>query len=140
MVEGHLDQNGPAVSTRPTILCIDDKGPNLLIRAKLLERAGYKVVTSTDDSSALKAVTEQQVDLALIDYHMSGGLNGEEIAKAIRVTYPNLPLLMLTGDPNVPQSARDSVDACLIKGAEPATTLLIVIEKLLSENRGASCR
>jgi len=122
------------VSTRPTILCIDDKGPNLLIRAKLLQLAGYNVVTSTDDSSAFKAVTGQQVDLVLIDYHMSGGLNGEGIAKAIRAKYPNLPLLMLTGDPYVPQSARDSVDACLIKGADPATTLLSVIQNLLSEN------
>ena len=122
-----------AVSTRPTILCVDDKGPNVLIRAKLLEVRGYNVITSTDGSSALKAVTEQQVDLALIDYHISGGLNGEEIAKAIRKVYPNLPLLMLPGDPYVPQSARDSVDACLIKGADPAVILLSAIEKLLSE-------
>jgi len=75
------------VSRKPTILCIDDKGPNLLIRTKLLELHGYNVVTSTDDSSALKAVTEQQIDLALGDYHMSRGLNGEGIAKAIRAKY-----------------------------------------------------
>jgi CheY-like chemotaxis protein len=106
----------------------------------LLEVAGYNVVTSTDESSALKAVTEQQVDLAVIDYHMLEGANGEEIAKEIRVIHPSLPLLMLTGDPQVPQSARDSVDACLIKGADPATTLLSTIQKLLSENRGSRCR
>jgi CheY-like chemotaxis protein len=106
----------------------------------LLEVAGYNVVISTDDFSALKAVTEQQVDLAVIDYHMLVGRNGEEIAKEIRVIHPNLPLLMLTGDPQVPQSAVDSVDACLIKGADPATMLLSVIKKLLSENRSRSCR
>ncbi|HKF21313.1 MAG TPA: response regulator [Candidatus Angelobacter sp.] len=125
------------MSTRPTILCIDDKEPNLLIRAKLLEVRGYNVIIANDDSSALKAVKEQQVDLAVIDYHMERGANGEQIAKALRVMYPNLPLLLLTGDPFVPQSARDSVDACLIKGIHPATTLLNVIEKLLSQSRAA---
>ena len=127
----------PAASTRPTILCIDDKEPNLFIRAKLLEVRGYNVITASDDFLALKAVTEQQVDVAVIDYHMERGANGEQIAKAIRVIYPNLPLLMLTGDPNVPQSARDSVDAFLIKGAEDVTTLLSVIKNLLSENHAA---
>jgi CheY-like chemotaxis protein len=122
------------VSKRSTILCIDDKGANLLIRVKLLEQAGYNVVTSANETSALKAVTEQRVDLAVIDYHMHP--NGEEIAKEMRAIHPNLPLLMLTGDPQVPQSARDSVDACLIKGADPVTTLLDTIEKLLFENRG----
>ena len=125
---------------RSTILCIDDNRSSLHIRAKLLERHGYNVILSTDDSSALKAVTKQQVDLAVIDYHMLEGRNGEEIAKEIRAIHPNLPLLMLTGDPQVPQSAVDSVDACLIKGADPATMLLSVIKKLLSENRSRSCR
>jgi CheY-like chemotaxis protein len=128
------------VSKRSTILCIDDKGSNLVIRAKLLEQAGYNVITSANETSALKAVTEQRVDLAVIDYHMLGSANGEEIAKEIRAIHPNLPLVMLTGDPQVPQSARDSVDACLIKGADPVTTLLGTIEKLLLENRGGSCQ
>jgi DNA-binding NtrC family response regulator len=67
-------------------------------------RTGSNVVTSTDDSSALKVVTEQQVDLAVIDYHMLRGRNGEEIAKEIKAIHPNLPLLMLTGYPQVPKA------------------------------------
>ena len=123
------------MSGKPTILCIDDNRPGLLARTELLKMRGYNVIPVTGHSSALKAITEQQVDLAVIDYHLAEDSNGELVAQDIRAMYPDLPLLMLTGDPNVPQSARDSVDVCIIKGVEPVSTLLSVIKTLLSENR-----
>jgi hypothetical protein len=42
-----------------------------------------------------------------------------------------MPLIMLTGDPAIPETAKASVDAVLIKGASNPSDLLATIQKLL---------
>ncbi len=120
---------------KPVILCIDDQQENLRIRTLLLELFGCATVAVADYRSALKAVTEQKIDLILIDYHLADGRNGEEIARDVRVIRPHLPLVMLTGDSNIPGSARACVDAVLVKGASDPKTLLATIERLLPHSK-----
>lgn len=119
------------MGSKPVILCIDDQTDNLKIRTTLLELFGCTTIAVPDHHSALRAVTEQHVDLLLIDYHLAAGETGEDIARDVRVMRPDLPLIMLTGDTKVPDSARDSVDAVLLKGASDPKTLLDTIEGLL---------
>jgi len=57
----------------------------------------------------------------------------EDLARQIRKVKPELPLVMLSGDPKIPDSARDSVDAVLIKGAGRPRDLLDLIEKLVPD-------
>ena len=116
---------------RPKILCIDDRIENLRIRAMLLEQFGCETIAVQDHQSALKAVSENEIDLLLIDYHLAGGQNGEDIARDVRVMHPEIPLIMLTGDGKLPDSACECVDAVLIKGASDPGTLLDTIQKLL---------
>lgn len=99
----------------------------------LLEKFGCKSITASDHRSALRAASENTVDLAVIDYHLANGETGEQIALDLRVMSPRLPLIMLTGDSRLPASASDSVDAVLIKGASNATALLDLIERLLPD-------
>jgi hypothetical protein len=42
-----------------------------------------------------------------------------------------MPLIMLSGDPNIPQSARDCVDAVFLKGAGNPRDLIELIQTLL---------
>jgi len=116
---------------KPTILCVDDRAENLLIRKLMLEQFGCKVVAVNDSQSCLHALDENRIDLALIDYHLAEKMNGEELARQVRKRRPDLPLVMLSGDPNIPDSARISVDAVLIKGAGSPRDLLDLIEDLL---------
>jgi len=117
----------------PTVLCVDDRADNLLIRKLMLEQFGCKVVTANDASSCLSALNEHRIDLVLIDYHLAKDTNGEELARRIRMEVPALPLIMLTGDPKIPDSARESVDAVLIKGASNPRDLLDLIEDLIPD-------
>jgi CheY-like chemotaxis protein len=119
------------MSRKPKILCVDDKVDNLRIRAMLLEQFGYETVLASDHNSALRACMENSIDLAVIDYHLAQGERGDVLAHDIRVMRPKLPLIMLTGDPQLPDSAAENVDAVLVKGQCNPRALLDVIEQLL---------
>lgn len=119
------------LSRKPTILCVDDQSGNLRVRAMMLEQFGFVAITATDHRSALQKASAMRVDLAVIDYHLVRGETGEEIARDLRVMFPQLPLIMLTGDSQLPESASESVDAVLIKGMCDPRALLDWIQKLL---------
>jgi len=121
------------VSKKPTVLCIDDQLPNLHIRIMLLEQFGCEAIGVEDHLSALRAVSQNPVDLVIIDYHLAHGQTGEAIARDIRVMHPDLPLIMLTGDSAIPESAAAIVDAVLIKGYSNPKTLLDLIAKLIPD-------
>jgi CheY-like chemotaxis protein len=119
------------VPKNPKILCVDDQVENLKVRAMLLEQFGCEVVQAQDHQSALRQVEEDDLDLIVIDYHLAKGQTGEKIARDVRIIRPSLPLIMLTGDARIPDSAAQTVDAVLIKGASNPRDLLGLIEKLV---------
>ena len=118
---------------RPRILCLDDKPENLLVRKALLEQFGCEVVIAYESQACLHAATSEQFDLALIDYHLAEEVTGEDVARDLRSCAPGMILVMLTGDPNLPDSAIRSVDAVLTKGASGPKELLQLIEDLLPD-------
>lgn len=122
---------------KPRILCVDDKRDSLLVRKLLLEQFGCEVIAVNDGRSCLDALHHAVIDLVLIDYHLAEETNGEQLARSIRASSPKLPLIMLTGDPKIPDSVREAVDAVLIKGASNPDDLFYRIEELVP---GASLR
>jgi CheY-like chemotaxis protein len=119
------------LAKKPKILCVDDQVENLRVRAMLLEQFGCEVVLAQDHQSTLREVTEGGIDLIVIDYHLANGQTGEEVARDVRVLRPQLPLIMLSGDAKLPESASRIVDAVLIKGASDPKELLGLIERLV---------
>lgn len=117
--------------SKARILCVDDRLENLRIRTMLLEQFGCETISVQDHQSALRALSENDVDLLVIDYHLANGETGEEVARDVRVIRPDIPLVMLTGDSKLPESACDSVDAVLIKGVSNPGALLDIIQHLL---------
>ena len=82
---------------------------------------------------------ENSIDLAVIDYHLARGETGDVLAPDIRIMYPKLPLIMLTGNPQLPGDAAETVDAVIIKGQSNPRALLDTIEQLLPEAKLAAC-
>lgn len=82
-----------------TILLVDDEAELLSASRQILERLGYTVVASTDPAEALARFEAQpeRFDLLLSDVVMPGGLNGYDLAEAIRAIVPGLPVLMVSG-------------------------------------------
>jgi CheY-like chemotaxis protein len=112
------------------VLCLDDQVDNLKTRKIFLEQFGFEVIIVTDGRSCLRLATEGRFDIALLDYHLGGAITGEDVARDLRACSPGLPLIMLTGDPKIPLSAKKSVDAVLLKGKSSPADLLAWIRQL----------
>ena len=121
------------MASKPTILCVDDMEENLRIRVLLLQQFGCQTSTASDGAAAIRIVAEDPIDLVLIDYHLAKGETGEDVARDVRVLKPHLPLVMLTGDVNLPESARKCVNAVLTKGLSSPAELFDIIQRLLPD-------
>lgn len=92
---------------------------------------GYDVLIASDPPSALAITGKVKIDLVILDYNFPGHMTGEELARKLRADNPKLPLIMLSGVPELPESAAAMVDVLLMKGAGRPTDLLQAIERLL---------
>ena len=84
----------PAASRRPRILLVEDDDELLLVLRELIETAGYDVQSAGDAELALEL--QGPFDALLADYSLPG-LDGVELAKALRERNPKLPVILMTG-------------------------------------------
>ena len=125
-------------NTPPRILCVDDRVSSLEIRQAMLAAAGYDVLIASDPPTALAIAGKDAIDLVILDYNFPGQMSGEELAHKLRAANPNLPLIMLSGVPDLPESAAASVDLLLMKGAGRPTDLLQAIARLVLRARATT--
>lgn len=92
---------------RNRILLADDEPLYLRTTAELLRRAGYECLTATDAAEAIQALTDQSIDLIIVDLNMPGNLD-LELLNVGRKQYPQIPMIVATGAPSL-RSAIDSV-------------------------------
>ncbi|MCK6599656.1 MAG: response regulator [Bdellovibrionaceae bacterium] len=78
------------------ILCIDDEPFILTLLSRILTLEGYRVLTASDQKSALEIVNKEEVDLVISDYLMPD-LTGTELIKLINKKSPNSLKMILTG-------------------------------------------
>ena len=118
-----------------TILTIDDSIIALTARKKLLERAGYLVLTATDGAQGLAIFHSQPVDLILMDYYVPGC--GSEIRQRMKSARPHTPLVILSGAIELPEDM-SNVDLFLSKLERPETLLTKIAELLEPPHRQAA--
>jgi CheY-like chemotaxis protein len=68
-----------SMSATKRILSVDDEPGILFTRQKLLENAGYEVLSAADGEQALHFFAAHDVDLVLLDYLMPG-MDGGAVA------------------------------------------------------------
>src|SRR5664280_3883235 len=117
------------------VLCVDDEVVGLRVRKILLERAGYRVITAPDGNSGIELFASQPVDAVVLDYAMPG-MHGGEVAKKMRQTKPDVPILLLSAYVGLPEEVSSLVDVYMTKG-EGAPALLEKLGNLLAV-QGAS--
>jgi CheY-like chemotaxis protein len=117
------------------VLCVDDEVVGLRVRKILLEHAGYQVLTAPDGYSGLEIFAAQPVEAVVLDYSMPG-MHGGEVAKKMRQTKPQVPILLLSAYVGLPDEVSSLVDVYMTKG-EGAPALLTKLSNLISPN-GAS--
>jgi CheY-like chemotaxis protein len=111
------------------VLCVDDELVGLRIRKILLERAGYRVLTAPDGPRGLEIFSAEPVQAVVLDYSMPG-MHGGEVARRMRQTKPQVPILLLSAYMGLPSEVTCLVDLYMTKG-EGAPVLLEKLSTLL---------
>ena len=80
-----------------TVLVVEDEDSIRELVTEALIQFGCNVMQAADGPSALRTVqSRQQIDLLITDVGLPG-INGRELADAVRRTRPDLPVLITTG-------------------------------------------
>ena len=97
----------------------------------LLERRGYAVLTAASARQGLRIAAACAIAAVIVDYHMPE-MNGHEVATEIKRLTPQVPIVMLSSDEEIPEDALKVVDAFVSKNDAPAR-LLPVITRVCGE-------
>ena len=120
------------------VLVVDDEPPIVKLLEKSLHRLGYDVTAKTDSQKALQTFRESPdtVDLVLTDMSMPG-MNGDQLAAAIKDLRPDVPILVCTGYNHTitAENRNSNIDGFLSKPVKTAE-LAKKIRSLLDRTRG----
>ena len=80
------------------VLLVEDEDIVRSIAAERLRELGYHVLEAADGPAALHLLDGgAQVDMLVTDVGLPNGMNGRQVAEAVRERRPELPLLFITG-------------------------------------------
>ncbi len=105
--------NGPVC----TLLVVDDVDENRIFMQDLLTGMGFDVKLASDVPEALNEIWGEHLSAAIVDQYLPFG-TGWEILDAIKMTNPELPVVLLSAAPGYPpvnRTASWSFDAELLK-------------------------
>lgn len=88
------------MSTAAHILVVDDEANLRRTVARVLQRTGFEVTTAASGSEGIALLAAQQFDLVFMDIRMPD-MNGLEALKSIHTMYPQLPVILFTGQPDL---------------------------------------
>src|SRR5215471_5965035 len=121
----------------PRVLLVDDQQTAMNVRKMLFEEYGFTVRLAINSVACLDVLEKFAIDVVVLDYRLNDGVNGEELARSIRARWPNIPLIMLTGVMDLPETVRDVVDRVFIKGWNLPQEVIDAIRELAGNaNRG----
>ena len=86
----------PKLSSKPTILCVDEDEELLRLRKGVLEEAGYAVLLANTGARALELLTDSQVFLVLSG-HMIRATSGNQLAAEMKAIKPEVPVVLYSG-------------------------------------------
>ena len=113
-----------------SVLAVDDNEVNRMVLAEMLRHEGARVECMASGTAALARLAErgaQSFDIILTDIQMPG-MDGYELARQLRATYPDIPVLGLTA-----HAGDDTRAQCLAAGMLAHITKPIRLDILVNE-------
>jgi two-component system, cell cycle sensor histidine kinase and response regulator CckA len=94
MTKPHIAENQPETAAR--LLIVDDEEPVRRFVERVLRGVGYRTTLAADGPEALEVASKEDFDLLVTDLMMPQ-MNGDELARRLRRSHPELKVLYLTG-------------------------------------------
>lgn len=84
------------------ILIVDDEADIRELIAGILEDEGYEARIASSSDAALEAIKDRRPSLIVLDIWLEGSsMDGLELLEVIKVSHPNLPVVIISGHGNV---------------------------------------
>src|SRR6478672_2172380 len=132
MTEGPPSNILKAESRPIRVLLLDDRRENLLLRSTILRQRGYQVVTSSSIQEAESKL--QEIDIAVLDYHLGVGKFGTDVAHTLREKRPQVPIIILSA--TLERRFGGIADMHLLKGHSSVDDLLTALRSFEAKKRG----
>ncbi len=87
-----------------TMLVVDDEQVVCQACRRIFSRQGFQVESNTDARQGLKLATEKDYTIILLDIKMPN-INGIEFLERLREKKSDVPVLIITGYPSIPNAA-----------------------------------
>jgi CheY-like chemotaxis protein len=95
----------PAASRKGLVLVVDDEADIRNVMAEVLRLQGYTVMEAADAPQALRQLQERgqergrggRPDMLVTDVGLPNGMNGRQLADQVRMLWPQIPVLLVTG-------------------------------------------
>jgi two-component system, OmpR family, response regulator len=115
------------------VLLLDDEPANLHLRTAILRQHGYQCIPA----STIEEATElfNNIDIAVLDYHLGAGQFGTEVATSLRRSRPHVPIIILSA--TLDRYFGGVEDMHLLKGYSSVEDLLVALSSLQAKQRGA---
>ncbi|HWR37153.1 MAG TPA: response regulator [Clostridia bacterium] len=114
------------------VLLLDDRQENLLLRSTILRQKGYQVVTSASIEEAEAKL--QDIDIAVLDYHLGAGKFGTDVADTLRKKRPQVPIIILSA--TLERRFGGIADMHLLKGYSSVDDLVDALRSFEAKKRG----
>ena len=111
---------------------VDDEPVLLEYVRRVLERCGHHGLLSDSGAEAWAIFQDgpDEIDLVLTDLVMPGSFGGLELARRIRRIRPRVPVLFMTGTPQIdPVTARLSRDRLILKKPFRPDQLVAIVQE-----------
>jgi len=108
----------PDLLSTPRILLVDDEVEPLQLCAQVIKMCGFPVVTANGPMEAIGIMTEKpvgRIDLAILDYNMPI-MNGCALADRLKSMWPEMKIMLHSGEIDIPKNEMTSVDTVIPKG------------------------
>lgn len=107
------------------VLIIDDDPTHLQIYGWVLKSAGYLPCLALARHSGIDLPQGHRIDVAVLDYRLTGSLTAVEAAKIVNAAYPGVPIILLSDMLGVPDDIAPYVHDFVRKG-EPEKLIAAV--------------
>jgi len=124
----------PSTHSQPVrVLLLDDEPSNLHLRTAILRQHGYECLPA----STIEEATDlfNNIDIAVLDYHLGAGQFGTEVAALLRRRRPHVPIIILSA--TLDRYFGGVEDMHLLKGHSSVEDLLDALSSLGAKRRGA---
>jgi two-component system OmpR family response regulator len=121
------------IPPRVRVLLLDDEPTNLFLRSTILRKHGYHCIPASSIEEAVELFND--IDIAVLDYHLGAGQFGTEVAALLRLRRPHVPIIILSA--TLDRFFGGAEDMHLLKGHSSVEDLLSALSSLEAKRRGS---